>query len=62
MEKSNTEAKVIASMALIIKLREQIDSLIAEEKDVRYSHWQNNLYTMFEDMEDKLPELKNSKK
>lgn len=56
------EAKILASMALMIKLREQIDSLILEDKDVRYTHWQNNLYTILEDMEDKLLELQNEKK
>lgn len=61
MENTSREAKILASMALTIKLREQIDSLIADDKDVRYSRWQNNLYTILEDMEDKLSELKNEK-
>jgi len=61
MENTSREAKILASMALTIKLREQINSLISEDKDVRYSRWQNNLYTILEDMEDKLSELKNEK-
>lgn len=50
------EAKLLATLALLNKTMEQIDVLILAEKDARYSHWKNNLYTIAEDIEDKLSE------
>lgn len=50
------QAKLLATLALLNKTMEQVDVLIMCDKDARYSHWKNNLYTIAEDIEDKLAE------
>lgn len=50
------EAKLLSTLALLNKTMEQIDVLIMCDKDARYTHWKNNLYTIAEDIEDKLVE------
>lgn len=56
MANREAEAKIVATLALLNKAMEQIDVLIACDKDARYSHWRNNIFTITEDIEDKLLE------
>lgn len=55
-KKQVVDAKILATLAILNKAMEQIDNLIMEDKDVRYTHWRNNIYTITEDIEDKLLE------
>lgn len=50
----SVDAKILATLAILNKAMEQIDNLIMEDKDVRYTHWRNNIFTITEDIEDKL--------
>ena len=56
MANKDAEKKMLATLALLNKAMEQIDVLISIDKDARYTKWKNNLYTVSEDIGDKITE------
>lgn len=60
MEAENTK-RLLTLYALINKAMEQLDVLINSDNNSRYEHWQNNLYTISEDLEDVFLEQNNEK-
>ena len=60
MGAENTK-RLLTLYALINKAMEQLDVLINTDNNSRYEHWQNNLYTISEDLEDVFLEQNNEK-
>lgn len=56
MGNGNKDGQLLTTLGLLNKTLEQIDKLILGDKDARYTHWRNNIYTVIEDIEDKIEE------
>lgn len=51
------KAKYVILLGLLLKVMEQIDSILVDSNEQRIQHWKSQIWTIHEDVQDKMQEL-----